>query len=570
MAIATAQQTQSQRRSSLRWLYSYLAREKSALAGLALLSLSVTGVVLLQPMLVKLLIDDGLLAGNKSKLVSVALVMLLAALFSTLLSGVNRIYHTAVSGRILFSLRQDLFAHMHRLSPKFYQAERAGDLISRLDRDIAEIQRFAVDTLFSSLSAVIGLFGTVGLLIYLNAPLASVLLVLIPVQLLFLIKVRPLIEQSNRDSRERSADLSAFLTEAVPMVKFTQSSGAQPLQQKRLTHLNDFFLTSLIRLQKIEFFGQAVPSLLVSVTRAGVFLIGGLSVINGTMQLGALIAFTTYLGMAFGPVQSLLGLYLSWQRMVISLDRVAYLRQQSAEPSGSLRLPDNGPGNIVLESVSFSHGDAAILLAQASAHLPGGKKIALQGASGSGKSTLVDLLLGHSQLDSGKIMIDSINLADLDIVEWRKQVVLVSQQPVILRDTLANNLLFSAPNASRKQLLEAATQAGLEPLLNRLSDGLDTTVGERGETLSGGEKQRIAIARALLRKPLLVILDEPTSALDSQSEQQLIALIDQLFASVTRVIISHTDAPLINADIHLQLVDQQLQVNHPDGSYQRG
>lgn len=559
MASTAASTTSSQRRSSLRWLYSYLGREKRALFGLALLSLTVTAVVLLQPMLVKLLIDDGLLAGDRTTLVTVAAIMLAAALASTLLSGVNRIYHTAVSGRILFALRQDLFAHMHRLSPRFYQAERAGDLISRLDRDIAEIQRFAVDTLFSSLSALIGLLGTLGLLIYLNAQLASVLLLLIPLQLLFLTKVRPWIEQHNRASRERSADLSAFLTEAVPMVKFTQSSGAQSHQTSRLERLNELFLNSLIALQKVEFFGQAVPSLLVSITRAGVFLVGGLSVINGDMQLGALVAFTTYLGMAFGPVQSLLGLYLSWQRMVISLDRVAYLRQQPAEPTGRQRLPDDARGAIAIRQLSFGHSAAAPLFDNATAQLPAGDKIALQGPSGSGKSTLVDLLLGHCQPHSGTIEIDGVALRDLDLAQWRARVALVSQQPVILRDSLANNLLFSAPHASREQLLAVATQVGLDPLLARLPDGLDSTVGERGETLSGGEKQRIAIARALLRKPLLVILDEPTSALDSAAEQQLITLIDQLFSTTTRLIISHTDSPLKDADRYLTVSERQLQ-----------
>lgn len=548
----------SQRKSALRWLYGYLGREKSALLGLALLSLTVTGIVLLQPMLVKSLIDDGLLAGDTKQLFVVAAIMLGAALASTLLSGINRIYHTAVSGRILFALRQDLFAHMHRLSPQFYHAERAGDLISRLDRDIAEIQRFAVDTLFSSLSAVIGLVGTLGLLVYLNAQLAAVLLLLIPLQLLFLIKVRPLIERGNRDSRERSADLSAFLTEALPIVKFTQASGAQPLQERRLLTLNDLFLTSLIKLQKIEFFGQAVPALLVSVTRAGVFLIGGLAVINGTMQLGALVAFTTYLGMAFGPVQSLLGLFLSWQRMVVSLDRVAYLRSQEAEPSGIEVLPLHARGAVTFDAVSFSHPQQPALLQSASAVLPSGKKIALQGLSGSGKSTLVDLLLGHCQPQTGSISIDSLALSALDTQQWRQRVALVSQQPVLLRDTLANNLLFSAPNATRSELNIAAERAGLAPLLARLPKGIDSSIGERGDTLSGGEKQRISIARALLRQPLLVILDEPTSALDSGSARELIELIDALFSTATRLIISHAESPLANADVQLTLHDGQL------------
>jgi ATP-binding cassette subfamily B protein len=213
---------------------------------------------------------------------------------------------------------------------------------------------------------------------------------------------------------------------------------------------------------------------------------------------------------------------------------------------------------VAIEGVTFAYEEGPEVLRGASAVLPLGKKTALRGASGIGKTTLVDLLLGHERPQSGRITVAGVDLAALDLAAWRRRVAVVPQEPVIFRATLAENVRYAAPEASDAQVAEAVQRAGLGALAARLPGGLAAPLGERGQGLSGGEKQRIAIARALLQRPLLAILDEPTSSLDAALEAELLAELDALFAGVTRLVISHRTAPLANAEQRLCLVDGAL------------
>jgi ATP-binding cassette subfamily B protein len=293
-----------------------------------------------------------------------------------------------------------------------------------------------------------------------------------------------------------------------------------------------------------------------------VLLVGGLFVIEGQLALGALVAFGAYLALAIGPVQALLGIALAWQRLVVSLDRVWELR--TADARAAARQPTREPalappgGDVALEAVHFAYESGPPILDGASAVLPFGKKTSLRGASGIGKTTLVDLLLGHERPQAGRIAIGGVDLTALDLAAWRRRVALVPQEPVIFRATLADNLRYAAPDASESEVAEAVQRAGLGELAARLAGGLAAPLGERGQGLSSGEKQRIAIARALLQRPLLAIFDEPTSALDATREAALVAEIDALFGSVTRLVISHREAPLTAADQRLVLVGGRL------------
>jgi ATP-binding cassette subfamily B protein len=276
-------------------------------------------------------------------------------------------------------------------------------------------------------------------------------------------------------------------------------------------------------------------------------------VIDGQLALGALIAFGAYLGLAIGPVQALLGIAVAWQRLVVSLERVWALR--SAEGARAARPHAAAPprGDIALEAVRFAYEEGPAVLDGASALLPLGKRTALRGASGIGKTTLVDLLLGHERPQAGRIAVGGADLASLDSAAWRRRVALVPQEPVIFRATLADNVRYAAPEASDAEVAEAAQRAGLGAFVARLPGGLGSVLGERGQGLSGGERQRIAIARALLQRPALLILDEPTSALDAALEAELLAELEALFGGVTRLVISHREAPLAGADQRLVL-----------------
>ena len=544
---------------ALGWLYSFVRPQRLAIAGLLGLSMCATALVLVQPWLTKLLIDDGLLARDFPKLALIAGLMVLAGIFGTLLSGLNRYLHTRLSGRILFALRDELYRHLQRLSPTFYGQRRLGDLMSRLDGDVAEIQRFAVDSLFSAVSSVIGLVAALAMLLVLSWKLALLALLLIPLDVLWLRWMRRKVEREVRQLRERSADVSSFLVETLPAMKFIQSAGQQQREARRLDGLGQGYMQQLLRTQVTEFFTQAVPGTLTSLSRACAFLVGGYWVVQGTWQLGALIAFSTYLGMAVGPVQSLLGLYVAMQRMSVSLGRVMELRGVEPEvdsPASTRPMPIRG--DVHLQGVSFAHPGRPPLLQAVDASIPHGSKVALSGISGAGKSTLIDLLQRFYDPQAGEILLGGVDLRELDLHELRRRVAVVSQDIVLFRGSLADNLAYSVPDASRQAIAEVARLAQLDSLIASLPEGLDSPLGERGQQLSGGQKQRIAIARALLQDPLLLVLDEATSQVDEHTEREVIAAIDHLFADRTRILVSHRASTLADAGLRLTLRDGRL------------
>ncbi|MCH4899691.1 ABC transporter ATP-binding protein [Pseudomonas sp. B707] len=545
--------------AALRWLYGFVRPQRLAIAGLLGLSVCASLLVLVQPWLIKLLIDDGLLARNFPMLVLIAVLMIIAGLLGTALSGINRYLHTRLSGRILFALRDDLYRHLQKLSPSFYGQRRIGDLMSRLDGDVAEIQRFAVDSLFSAVSSVIGLVVAIAMLFTLSWKLSLLALVLIPLDVLWLRWMRRKVERDVRQLRERSADMSSFMVETLPVMKFIQSAGQQQREARRLESLGQGYMNQLLRLQVTEFFTQAVPGTLTSLSRACAFLIGGYWVVQGTWQLGALMAFSTYLGMAVGPVQSLLGLYVAIQRMTVSLGRVMELRGEEPtvfSPAAPKPFPTSG--ELRFDAVHFSHPGRPSTLSGIEATIPYGLKVALSGGSGVGKSTLIDLLQRHHDPQAGRVLLGEVDLRELELFELRRRIAVVSQDIVLFRGSLADNLAYAVPDASREAIAEVARLAQLDSLIVSLPEGLDSPLGERGQQLSGGQKQRIAIARALLQDPLILVLDEATSAVDETTEREVIEAIDRLFAGRTRILISHRPSTLADADLRFELLDGVL------------
>ncbi len=555
-----SKEQQLERREAIYWLYRFLIPQKRNILFLMLLSLMVTGFVVIQPYLTKVIIDSGLMKSDFNTLLQFSIILLVAGSVATLLSGYNRLRHTELSGMILFSLREDVYDHLQKLPQSFFQSQRAGDLISRLDRDIAEIQRFAVDTLFASLTSILGLVFTLAMMLYLNWQLSLILLILVPVEFIYLKNMRPKVEEKNREVRKKGADISAFLAEKIPVIKFIQSSATETRELGKLNALNRLYLVDLLGLQKTEFITSAVPTILVSISRAVVFIAGGYLVINKQLELGALIAFLAYLGMALGPVQTLLGFYLAWQRLIVSLDRVRFIRQQPLpnNRTSRQRIPPLLAGRLSFENVGFSHGVHAPILDRLSFAIPPGCKLGIIGESGIGKTTLLDLIQRHYQPDNGRILVDDHDIQDFEIAEWRSKIAIVPQDPVIFHDTLKNNLLYCNPQATDDELQMVVEKTGLNTLVNAMPDGLNTLVSERGMQFSGGQKQRIALARALLQKPVLLVMDEPTSATDYQTERALIETVDSLFHGITRIIVSHRLEALQEVDYLLEITANQV------------
>lgn len=547
---------------SFSWLYEFVRPHAAALGGIVGLSLAATGIGLAQPYITKFLIDDGLIARNFKAVAVFCGLLFAAAIVSTALAGANRWAYIKISARILFGIREAIYRHLQTLSPRWYARTPRGDLMARIDGDIAEVQRFAVDPLLALTNGVIALAGSLALMISLSGHLTLLAFALFPVQVLYLRKMRPAVEQRTRAVRERTGDLTGFFLDRFDTMKLIQSVGAQDREAGRLTALNQSYLRELLGLQLISFFTTAGPGLMTVAMTAVVFMVGGLMVVDETLTIGTLIAFSAYMARATGPVNTLLGLYVAAQRARVSLDRVRELTELKAEVTSSAEpsaLPPTGNGSIDLIDVTFSYGpNDGQVLKGANFHIEGGAKVGIAGPSGGGKTTLIDLLMRHFDPDEGRVLLDGIDLRALDLHELRRRVSVVEQDATIVSGTIAENIAYARPNASRSEIEHAATAARIKDYIDGLPDGYDTLLEVGGGVMSGGQRQRIAIARALLQDPLILILDEATSSVDTETAVAIIQTVDTLFSDRTRIVVSHHEEPLADTDVVAELRNGQL------------
>ncbi|WP_199228674.1 ABC transporter ATP-binding protein [Azospirillum sp. TSH100] len=551
---------------SLRWVGGFVRPHRHRLVVCVTLSLAGTGIGLAQPWLTKRIVDDGLAAGDARLLVLLTLGMMAAGLVSTLLSGANRLVYTRASAGVLFAMREHVYGHLQTLPPRFYARWSAGDVLGRLDGDLAEVQRFAVDAPLSALNALLTLAGAVALMLLIDPALTLIAFLLLPAQAVFLRGTRPWVEGSARALRDSMSALTGFFVQRLSAMKLIQSLGAERQEADRLAALDRDCLDQLLRQQMVGIVTGGVPGLLGSAGTAAVFLWGGLRVIDGELTLGALIAFSAYLGRATGPVQGLLGLIVGTQRARVSLDRLGELLSESPAVPAPLRpvAPAGRGGTVAVDGVVFGHGTGRPVLDGLSLTIPAGAKVGLLGPSGVGKSTLTDLLHRHYDPERGRVTLDGVDLRDLDPTLLRRRVAVLSQDAPLLPGTIADNLRFGLTAAEsaaldRHTLVEAVAAAQLSGWIAGLPRGLDTPVGAWASALSGGQRQRIALARCLLRKPDLLILDEPVSALDPAAAERLIADVDHLFASRTRLVISHRGEALAGCDAVYRLEAGRLE-----------
>ncbi len=514
------------------------------------LSLLGTGLSLVLPYLSKSLVDRALLGRDSRALFQILGMFVGITAASFLLNMVSGLRYTRVSAEILFDMRVSLYEHLQRLSPRFYARTRMGDIISRINNDIGEIQRIAAETALAWVGNILFLAGSVAALIWLDARLFVLSVALFPASVWALTHYRKRLEGRVLAMRQASADIGSFLIETLQGMKLVVSSNAQGREVERFRARNRTFLDALMSMQLLSYLSGGLPGLILSGSTLLVFLYGGHLVIQRTLTLGTFVAFLSYQMRLFPPVQALMGLYASIASARVSLARVDQIfetvpevvERVDATPLGSAR------GELEFDRVSLAFDRNGPVLDEISFRLDAGETLAIVGPSGSGKSTIADLLLRLLDPDAGTVRLDGHDLRELRLADLRRNVVLVDQEPFIFHATAEENLRYARPDATAREIEEAARAAGIHDFIAGLPQGYGTQLGERGAELSSGERQRIAIARAFLANPAVLVLDEPTASLDPLSERQVVAGYQAIMRGRTTVLISHRENLAVRAN----------------------
>ena len=525
----------------LRRALAYVRPYAGALVPVVLLSTAGTALGLALPYLSKAMIDDAILGGDFPLLLRIAGLFVGITILGFVANVASGMRYTRVSARILFDMRLALYRHLQRLSPRFYARTPLGDIVSRINNDIAEIQRVTADAALGLFGNVLFLFGTVGMLVWLDARLFLVGLVALPPSLWALVRYRRRLEGRVRRVRERSADIGSFLIETVQGMRAVVAANAQGREAKRFARHNDRFVDALMSMRWFTYLAGGLPGLLLQTGTAAVFLYGGYRVITEATTLGTFVAFMAYQMRLLFPVQALMGLYANLASARASLGRVHELFDtppEVVEADGAARL-DGAEGALFLDDVRLGHGRGEEVLAGVSLEIPAGQVVALVGASGSGKSTIADLLSRQLDPDGGRVLLDGRDMRTLALADVRRLVAVVEQDPFIFHASIAENVRYAKPGASDLEVAGALRAAALDGLMVSLPDGADTVVGERGRQLSAGERQRVAVARAFLADPAVLVFDEATGALDPASETRVLEGYAALMRGRTTVLITH-------------------------------
>jgi len=531
--------------ADFRRLVGYVAPYWRRLALVLVLSLVGTGLSLTLPYLTRLLIDRALLGRDTGALVRIVTAFAALTVASFALNVVSGLRYTRVSADILFDMRLALFRHLQCLSPRFYARMPLGQIASRINSDISEIQRVAAEVALSWVGSVVFLAGAIAILIALDPLLFAVSIAVLPLSLVALVRYRRRLEESIAVVRDRSAGIGTFLIEALQGMRLVVTHNAQEREAARFRERNDGFVDALMRMRRLTYLSGGVPGLLLSVGSGAVLLVGGWRVIDGRITMGTLVAFIAYQMRLLGPVQSLMGLYASVATARVSLRRVHEIldtppevtESDTATPLPSVR------GDVILDDVTFTFERGAAVLDRVSLTIPAGECVAIVGASGGGKSTIADLLVRQLDPTAGCIRLDGRDLRELRLADVRRHVVVVEQDPFIFHTSVAENIRYARPDADAADVDAAARAAGLADLIDRLPQGIDTPVGERGRALSAGERQRLAIARAFLADPAVLVLDEATGSVDPAMEAQVVSGYEAVMRGRTTIVISHRLEP---------------------------
>ena len=466
-----------------------------------------------------------------------------------LLFSINYYGHVMSSG-IENDMRRDLFGHMEKMSFRFFDNARTGQLLSRITSDIVEISELTFKGPNDLLVCTISMLGTIFMMLYLNPYLGSIIGAMLIIKAVHSVFVNRKMKRAFRRSREKSGEVSAQAEEALSGIRLVKAFANEQLELERFMRKSNELLRVRTESFAILSYFSGTITFFTNATNLVVLVCGGMMVANDQLALSDFVAFFLYVNIFMKPVFRLLMFTEMYQRGMAGYHRFNEMMQHKVEIDDA---PDaiaagNIKGRITFENVTFGYLQYKPVLKHFDLDIAPGEKVAFVGATGAGKTTLASLLLRFYEPTQGRVLLDGVDIRKYKQSYLRNHVGLVQQDVFLFSDSVNFNIAYGKIKASEQEIEQAAKLAAADDFISALPEGYETKVGERGVKLSGGQKQRIAIARAFLKNPPVMVFDEATSALDTKTEKQIQKSLDKLAESRTTLIIAHRLSTIINAD----------------------
>jgi len=478
-------------------------------------------------------------------LVAVAALLPVFAIVRSIGDFASRYFVEWVGNRVVMDLRSRTFAHIHDLSLLYFTQSRTGDLITRVTSDTMMIQRAVSGVIGDMAREPFALLAAVGYLLWLDARLAALSLVLFPICIIPVALFGRRVRKSARQSQERFSDVISILQESIIGVRIVKAFGMEQYEKDRFDVQNQKMFRRLMRVVRAR---ASVEPIIITISFIGLSLV--LLYARWThMSTGDLFTFAAALVMMYQPAKKLSRIQMQIQQSCASADRIFEILDTpvSVAERPDARRFDEPVREIAFRDVTFAYEEQTILDG-ISFTVKAGECVAFVGSSGAGKTTLVSLLPRFFDVNGGAVCLNEYDIRDLTLASLRGQIGMVTQETVLFNDTVANNIAYGKKEVSREAIEEAARKAHAHEFIVELSDGYQTVIGEQGLRLSGGQRQRLAIARAMLRNPPILILDEATSSLDTESERQVQIALDDLMTNRTVLAIAHRLSTIQQAD----------------------